>query len=191
MARGAQQQAQQTFNQSQGVFGNANSNAQQIYGQLLPALTQEATNPQGYSPKDLSAINTAGQQSVGGATAGAVGEGNLAAARTRNSGGFAPAMDEAVRSGERQLSSDALQTQTNNANLKEAQRQEGLSGLGSLYGTNTGNALSALGLGNQATQTGVQAGQSGWLQNFFGLLKALNPNGNFGGGQPASFGIGA
>ena len=174
MARGAQNQAKQTFNQSQGVFGNANSNAQQLYGQLFPALTQEATNPQGYSPKDLSAMNTASQQSVGGATAGAVGEGNLAVARTRNSGGFAPAMDEAVRSGERQLSSNALQTQTNNANLKEAQQQEGLAGLGSLYGTNTGNALSALGLGNQATQTGVQAGNSGWFQNLLAAMNAVS-----------------
>lgn len=139
----------------------------------MPQYQQEATNPTGYDPKDLAAMNTAGSQSVGGATAGAVGELGLQAARTGNAGGFAPAADEAVRSGQRQMSANALGVRGANADLKQQQKQAGLSGLASLYGGNTANMLSALGLQNQSTQTGTQAGQSGWFQNMTGLVGAL------------------
>jgi hypothetical protein len=118
-------------------------------------------------------MNTASQQSVGGSTAGAVGEGNLEAARTNNSGGFAPALDEAVRSGQRTLSQNALDIQGENAKLKQSQQQAGLSGLEGLYGNNTNQMIQALGLGNNATSVGTQAGQSGWFQNMTGLMSAL------------------
>lgn len=172
------------------MFTGANQNAQDLYKQILPIFQKEATNPQGFAPADLAAMNTASQQSVGGATAGAVGEGNLAAARTRNSGGYTPALDEAVRSGQRQLSTNALDTQTKNALLKESQKQSGISGLGGLYGQNSQQLLQALGLGNQSTQALTEAGKSGWFQNMLGLITALKPGGSVGGGQPAQIGIG-
>lgn len=204
MARGAQDQAKQAFDQSkqtfqdsQDAYGGAKTNASSLYSSLFPALSQEATNPQGYGAKDLSAMNTAGQQSVGGATAGAVGEGDLIGARTRNAGSFAPALDEAVRSGERQNSENAVNIQGQNANVKQAQQQAGLAGLGNLYSTNTDAMLKSLGLGNESTNAGTSAtnaltnaGQSGWFQNMLGLVNALKPTGSAGGGQPASFGIG-
>lgn len=169
MARGGQNQAKQTYNSASSVFSGSNANANNLYKTLFPTLSGEATNPQGYSPRDLAAMNTASQQSVGGSTAGAVGEGNLAAARTRNAGAFAPALDEAARAGGRQLSENALATQTANANLKQKQQQEGIAGLGDLYGENSKDLLAALGLEDQATQTGTQAGQSGWFQDLLGL----------------------
>jgi hypothetical protein len=204
MARGAQNQAKQAFDQSkktfantQDVYGGAKSNSGDLYSQLFPALKGEAMSPQGYAPLDKAAMNTASQQSIGGATAGAVGEGDLVGARTRNAGSFAPAADEAVRSGERQLSDNALNVDGQNANLKEAQRQAGLGGLGSMYGTNTSAMLSALGLGNQSTEAGTgatnaltNAGNSGLFQNMLGMLNALKPSGSVGGGNPASFGVG-
>ena len=189
MARGAQNQPKQTFGESQDVFKGSQGNAQQLYAKLFPQLEQEAMNPTGFSPTDLAAMNTASQQSVGGSTAGAVGEGNLEAARTRNAGGFAPVLDEAVRSGQRQLSQNAVGIQGENANLKESQRQAGLKGLEGLYGTNTQDMLSALGLGNQATNALTQAGQSGWFQNMTGLIAALKPGGSVGsGGTSLGFG---
>jgi hypothetical protein len=172
MARGAQKDAQQTYKQAQEVAGTAETNANQLYKQLFPAFEAEATNPQGFGREDLAAMNTAAQQSVGGATAGAVGEGDLEAARTRNAGGFQPALDEAVRSGERQLSTDALGVQEENARLKEAQRQAGLAGEAGLYGTNTGDMLNALGIENNSTNALTNAGNSGWFQNMVGLINA-------------------
>lgn len=204
MARGAQKQAQQGFDQSkktfantQDVYGGAKSTSNDLYKQLFPMLEREATNPEGYAPQDLAAQRTAAEQSIGGATAGAVGEGGLAAARTRNAGGFQSAGDEAVRSGERELSQRAVETEANNANLKESKRQAGLGGLASLYGTNMQTMLSSLGLGNQSTEAGVgatnaltQAGQSGWFQNMLGAINALKPSGSFGGGSKSSFSMG-
>lgn len=173
MARGAQDQAKKTFNESQGVFGTSQGNANDLYSKLFPTFQAEATNPQGFAPGDLAAMNTANQQSVGGSTAGAVGEGDLAGARTRNSGSFAPALDEAVRSGERTASENAVGIQGENAKLKEEQRQAGIAGLSGLYGQNTSDMLSALGLGTQATNALTTAGQSGWFQNMTGLISSL------------------
>ncbi len=185
MSRAAKNQAKKTFNETQGVYNDQNAMAKSAYNQIFPALTKEATNPTGFDPADLAAMNTASQQSLGGATAGAVGEGDLMGARTRNAGSFAPALDEAVRSGERQLSQNAVDTQSKNAILKESKRQSGLSGLSDLFKTNTNSMLSALGLGNNATNALTNAGQSGWFQNFLGLTNALKPG--YSNGQ-VSFG---
>lgn len=190
MARGATNQANKTFGEATNTFNANTDRSNALYGQLFPMLKSEATNPQGFDPKDLSAMNTASQQSVGGSTAGAVGEGNLAAARTRNAGAYAPALDEAARQGTRQLSENALNTQTKNAMLRESNRQAGIKGLGGLYDTSQDALLKALGLGNEATNTAIQSGKSGWFQNLLGAITALKPTGSVGGGQAASFGFG-
>ena len=190
MSRDAQNQAKKTFKESQGVFGDSQGNAKDLYSKILPVYEGEATNPQGFAKEDLAAMNTASGQSVGGATAGAVGEGNLEAARTRNAGGFAPALDEAVRSGERTLSTNALDVQGKNAALREMNRQAGISGLSSLYSGKMGAMLSALGLGNQSTNALTDAGKSGWFQNMTSLISSLKPGGSMGGGQSPSFSFG-
>jgi hypothetical protein len=177
MARKQQAQANQVFNESQGAFGNANQNSQSLYQSLFPQFEGEATNPQGLGPSGVASLNTAAQQSVGGSTAGAVGEGNLTAARTRNSGGLDKALDASVRSGQQTLSEDALNVQNENEMLKQQQQQSGLQGLSGLYGTNESAMLSALGLGNNSINTGVNAGNSGWFQNMLGGINALSNGG--------------
>ena len=177
MSRNQQKQANQTFGESTNVYNQDSGNASALYNSLFPQFTAEATNPQGFTPGDKASMDTATQQSVGGSTAGAVGQGNLTAARTRNSGGLDTALDASVRSGQQTLSSDALGVENEDAMLKESNRQAGLQGLSGLYGTNQSGMLSALGLGNQATNAGTQAGQSGWFQNFLGLMNAEKPNG--------------
>jgi len=190
VARGATNQANQSFREATNTFNTGTQNSSQLYRQLFPILKGEALNPQGFAPQDLNAMNTASQESVGGSTAGAVSEGNLQAARTRNAGGFAPALDEAARSGGRTLAKNAQDVQTKNAMLRESNRQAGIGGLGDLYGQNSRNMLSALGLGNQATENAINSGKTGWFQNMLGLINALKPTGSVGGGQQASFGIG-
>lgn len=178
MARQQQGQANQTFGEAQNQYKLASSNSNALYNSLFPQFSAEATNPKGFGSGDLAAMNTAAQQSVGGSTAGAVGEGTLRAARTRNSGGFDTALDSSVRSGQQTLADAALGVQGENAQLKQQQQQAGLSGLSGLYGANNSMMLSALGLGNQATQAGTQAGQSGWFQN---LTAGMNAAGNVAG----------
>jgi hypothetical protein len=133
-----------------------NANAGGLYSTLAPALTAEATNPQGYSPTDLAAMNTASQESAGGSTAGAVGQGALYAARTGNAGAATDAIDASARGGMQQNAKDALAIQGENADLKEQQRQQGLGGLSSLYSTDLSGANNALGTSNSALNVAGQ-----------------------------------
>ena len=157
-------------NQMSGFYkGRANN----VFHSLFPTLQGEMTNPQGFG-KDLGAINTANQQSIGGSVAGAVGQGNLQAARTGNAGGFAPALDESARAGARQMSQNAVGVQEANSYLKQQQRDAATRALSGLYGENTDATLKALGLANEGlglsndslkTALGAdQLSQNAWLQ---------------------------
>jgi|SRR5882762_4444789 len=145
---------------SSDLYGQANS----AYGTLSPQLNAEITNPTGYTPAQKAAQNTAAQQSTGGSMSGAVGQGALQSARTRNAGGSQAAIAQSARTAGQNLSNAALQTETNNANLQQQQRQAGLQGLQSLYGTTLGGSENALGLSNQALSTANQAKPSFWQQ---------------------------
>lgn len=191
MARQAQNQAQNTYNAASNLTGSSENTAGGLLNTLTPAYQQEITNPQGYSPTTLGAINTASQQSTGGSVAGAVGSGNLIAARNRNAAGFAPAVDKAARDAGKTNSENALGVQIGNANLKQKQTQEGLSGEQGLFNTENNDVLSSLGLQNSSTNAETQAGNSGWFQNTLGAINAITGAGKsaaslgyspFGGG---------
>jgi hypothetical protein len=143
-----------------------------LYGKLNPFYTSEMTNPQGFGAGDIASMNTAAQEAAGGGVSAAVGAGNLTAARDRNSGGFAPALDSSVRDAMKSNSDAALGVQNENALLKEQQKQEGAAGLHNLYGTENNDVLSSLGLQNQSTNTEIEAGKSGWFQNMTDLIRA-------------------
>lgn len=185
MSRAAQNQAKSTFGQAQGVAGTTNSNANSIFNPLLKTYQDEATAPQGIGDVGLSAENTASQQSTGGSTAGAVGQNNLMAARTRNKGGFQIANNASAREGMEKSSSDAVNNIANNEKLKQLQQQEGISGEQGLYGQNLNATLSALGAQNNATGELNQAGQSGWLQNTLNILNTVSGMGTAAGGMGA------
>jgi hypothetical protein len=144
MGRGsdvAQNSATQSQNTASGLTGNANS----LYGNLAPMLTSQAAHPAGFSPADEASMETGAMDTAGGSEAGAVGEGNLEAARTRNAGGFGQAVSDASRGAGETLSRGLLGVRNANANLKNQQQNEALGGLEGLYGTNVGGANSALG----------------------------------------------
>src|SRR6185437_5235539 len=141
---------------SNQISGTTGARGTRTFQTLFPTLQKNLVNPQGFG-KDLGAINTANQQSIGGSEAGAVGQGNLTAARTRNAAGFAPALDEAMRTGGRQLSQTATGVQEQNAYLKSQQQQQAIQALSGLYGENTDATLRALGLSNQSLGMSNQA----------------------------------
>ena len=159
----------------------ANLRGQNIYNDLFPQLTSEATNPQGYGVVGLNAMNTANQQSIGGANAAAAGEGANLAARTRNAGAFQPAISEANREGARQLSQNALGIQGQNEQLRQRQQQAALAGLQGLYGTEMNTALGAGNLQNDFLKTGVASNAQtantgvGWAKLGANILGDANP----------------
>jgi hypothetical protein len=92
----------------------------------------------------MAYMNTASQQSLGGSVGGATGQANLESARTRNAGGNQGAIASSARSAQRQLSTNALGIQKSQADLQQAQRQQALSSLQSLYGVDESTALNYL-----------------------------------------------
>lgn len=161
MARGdtSAQTAETSANKLSNTYGG---NAGALYGSLAPQLESEAAHPSGYTPTQLSAMNTAGQQSAGGSMAGAVGQGGLLAARTRNAGAPASAIDSASRNASAVASKAALGTQTRNADLQQQQRQAGLSGLGNLYGENLNGSIGSLGQVAANSNANTNAENASW-----------------------------
>src|SRR5271165_169743 len=150
MAKGVESQQLANSGTAQNLSNNLTANASNIYGGLEPTLQAEAAHPQGYTPTQLANMNTAAMQSAGGSQAGAVGQGGLLAARTRNAGAAQNAVGAGARQAGQNLSNAAVGTQLQNANLQQKQQQAGISGLGGLYNTELGQGENALGLSNQA-----------------------------------------
>src|ERR1700743_2568467 len=137
--------------------GALNANAGNLYGSLAPTLAAEASHPAGFTQSQQAAMNTAAQQSAGGANAGAVGQGALLAARTKNAGTADAAIAQSGRQASQTLRDSALKTTMANANLQQQQQQEGLRGEQGLYNTDLGASQNALGLSNQALNYANQA----------------------------------
>jgi hypothetical protein len=144
MGKGANKQLLNNAGTGQAAENTLYGEGQGVNSFLTPQLENEAANPQGYSPQQLAYMNTASQQSEGGSTAGITGQANLEAARTRNAGDFQGAIGSGSRAAQRDLSSKALQVQTGQAQLQQQQRQQALSALQGLYGTDIGSSLGFL-----------------------------------------------
>ena len=151
MGRDAASEASQNVKTGQQYSGNLMQGGQGIFNTIAPALTAQAQN--GIAPADKAAMNTASQQSLGGANASAAGQGALMEARTRNAGSAAPAIEESARNAMRQGSQNAVGIEAQNYAAKQA----GLQGLQGLYGTNTNAALNALGLSTNAVNAQTAA----------------------------------
>jgi hypothetical protein len=178
---GVKQQDLANSGQAQAASTMYGGQAGGLYSSLAPALTAEATNPQGYGPTALAKMNTDSQQSLGGSNAGVTGQAGLEAARTRNAGGATAALDASSQSAQRQNSENAIGTDLQDANLKQKQQQEGLSGLNSLYGTNVNAEKGEQGISNQALNNAGQI-QNPWM--------SLLQQGIKSGGEVASAGFG-
>ena len=174
MARAAVGQATNLAGTAGTTAAQANSSAAGVNSTLNPFLTSELLHPQGFSQGDTTSMLSAGQAGAGGATAGITGQANLTAARTRNAGGFGSALDAAARSRQQAAAGSSEQIAGQNAQLKNTQQQDAAQGLQGLYGTDSGNALKALGLQNEAIGTETDAGKSGWLQNATGIINAVS-----------------
>lgn len=165
MPKGVAQQAGNNSGVAQGMAGNLSGNASSLYGSLAPTLATEAAHPGGYNPTQLASMNTAAQQSGGGSTAAAVGQGALMAARTKNAGTAQNAIAAGVHGAGENLSQAALSTATGNANLQQKQQQAGIQGEQNLYGTDLGASQNALGISNSALGVQEQADENNpWMK---------------------------
>jgi len=171
--RDVKNQANQERKTSDKVAGGLGSEASGISGTIIPGLEREATNPTGFGAEDVNNMLVAGGEAVGGANAGITGEANLEAARTRNAGGFANALDEAARIKSRQLSENALRVSNANAEQKQKQQMFAQSQLSEIMNSDRANQLRAMGLSEEAIQNELAAGRQGWFQNTLNAIGTL------------------
>lgn len=173
--------------QAQGAEGQANANANtfmgnsnSIYGDLAPTLESQLANPQGFNPADEAAMETGAEQGAGGGEASAVGQGGLLAARTGNAGAAGKAVSDASRGAGEQLSKNLLGIRNANANLKQEQKGQALSGLEGIYGTNVGAQGTALGnvAANSNANTNAVNASWDWAKDI--LDPALKAGGDVG-----------
>jgi hypothetical protein len=155
------------------------SQAAGINANLLPFLTRELENPEGYTQAQRGAMLNEAEAGAGGATAGLNTEANLASARNRNSGGFSGALDEAAREKDKALSAQSSGIAANNANLQQQQRQSAAQGLQSLEGMDTNAQLQAMGLIPKDIEASAKAyGQGDWLSGLQGIAKGIGSVGS-------------
>lgn len=165
MPKGVERQQLANSGTAQSLSNQLTGNAANIYGALEPTLAARAATPIGYTPAQKASINTAAQQSAGGTTAAAVGQGGLYAARTRNAGAGQAAIGAANRAAGEDLSRRAVGTEVQNAQLGQENQRAALGGLSSLYGRELGGGESALGLSNQALQGASQSSEANpWMK---------------------------
>lgn len=174
MARQQQGQANQTFNTSTGNAAQFGGDASAIGGKLTPFLTQRLINPEGYSQGDMGAMLANALGGAEGATSGITGQANLQAGRSRNDAGFSTALDDAARQRTAAAAQASEGIAANNAGLKQDQSNNAAKMLAGLYGTDVGAQNDAMNTANNSTQTGIEAGKSGWLQNMNQIISTLS-----------------
>jgi hypothetical protein len=140
---------------------------------LNPFFSQEMKAKHGLTPGQTNEMLTAAMAGSGGADSGIVGQANQEAARTRNASGFTKTLDEAARD---RMKADAGASEgiaAQDVIGAKQLNQEGAAGMEGLYGTNVGAQLKAMGQQNEDIGTGIQAGNSGWLQNMNSTLTSV------------------
>lgn len=173
MARQQVGQSNQNFNSASGNAANYGGAASGIGGTLTPFLTQRLLKPSGYSQGDMGAMLANAFGSAGGVTSGITGQANLESGRSRNDAGFSTALAEAARARTSAAAHTSEGIAADNANLKQDQSNNAAKMLQGLYGTDVGAQEGALNTANSATQTGIEAGKSGWLQNMNAIITTL------------------
>ena len=163
--RSAVGQAKSAFNNAGSMSSDLGSRAAGVNSTLTPFLTSELQHPQGYSQGDTSAMLSAGMGAAGGADAGIVGQANQQAAVSHNAGGFQAALADAARQRMKAEAGTAEGIAGQNADLKQTQQQNAAKQLQGIYGTDTSGMLDASGQQAQDINAGVNASNSGWLQN--------------------------
>lgn len=168
------------------------ANAATASSALMPFLTRELNNPQGFTQQQMGAQLGAAEAGAGGSTAGLTTEANLASARNRNSGGFSGALDDAARTAGKTLANTSEGIAANNAELQQRQQQGAASGLASEQGMDQNAQLKAMGLVAPDIDASTKAyGTGDWASDLERGLGAFNAVGKTIAGIPGMTGWGA
>lgn len=162
MGSGVKRDAFSNYGTALNTSNTLGSQASNLYGSLMPQLTNQSINPQGYDPTTLAKMRTSALQTAGGSSSGGVGAGKLYEMRSRNAGAAGNAIATAAQNAGETLGKANLGIDVGNARLKEQQRSEAQHEMGGLYNTELGASLNALGLSNNALNIANNAKPSFW-----------------------------
>lgn len=167
--------------------GGYGSSATNENAELTPVLTQELKAKHGFDPSQINELLTAAGAGAGGATSALAGDAGLEAARTRNASGFTKSLDEVARDRAKAAAGSSEGIAAQDVMGAKALNQEGAAGLQGLYGTNVNAQLKAMGQQNEDTNTALEAGKSGWLQNMTGVINSLSGAAQAASGMKTAF----
>jgi hypothetical protein len=170
MGRGASRQATRGFDTTQGIGATREAEAQGLRSTLVPGYTSLLN--QGYTPEQKAGMTTAGMGAAAAPFETAALQSQNEAARTRNTAGTAAQEDALARSKGETLGSTAAGLQKGFADQEQSNRLAGLSGLQSVYGTDTGAMASMYGLGPEYVNARTRANEQ-TLANTQAILGGL------------------
>lgn len=184
--RDAQQAAANAANTAATTAGTYGGLAGGIGANVVPFLTRQMTNPQGYSQRDIGAQLTNALAGAGGATSALTGAAGKMAVNTRNPMGFSAALDAAARQRDKAAAGAGENIAARNADVKLKQQQEAVQGLSGLYGMDVRAQLESQGQVAPDINSWMNASKYGWIQQIpeitkdIGSVMSLIPGG--GGG---------
>lgn len=176
--RAAQAAAKNLRNTTAADAAQAGSMAQSTESQLNPFFQREMNAEHYFTPGQADELLTAAGAQAGGIA------GTEAEALRRNA--VSTGNPTALTKNLQELARDRMKANAGAAENVAAQdvmgakqlNQMGAAGEGHLFDVNTDAQLKAMGLENQAINTEVEAGKSGWLQNLNSTLGTLSKLGN-------------
>jgi hypothetical protein len=182
--RSAVNQANNLENNAASTAAGYGSQASTLSSTLLPFLTRELNSPGGISQQDQTAMLSASLAGAGGLAGGLATKADERAGATGNASGTTSALDDIARQRMKAAAGGAESIASQNAETKLKQQQEGAQGLSSLYGTDVGAQLKALGVQNDAIGQEVNASDHGWFQNMTSLISAIRGGSGSPGAMP-------
>lgn len=166
--------AKRAVSQDTGMGTSLFNEGQGIQAGLLPFLRGELNATHGFDPTQLNEMLTSAAAGSGGAAGSLSGDAALTAARTNNTAGYSGVLDKIARAKTQGLAKANESIASADVMEAEKKRQAGAAGMESLYGADTGDALKAMGLSNEAVKTEADASGGGWFRNLLGSLGSLS-----------------
>lgn len=166
-------EAQQAEGTARDTAARAAGNANADRAALTPFYRSEMNAQHEVNPEQTNELLNFADSTIGGGGATTAGQAASEAARTRNTSGFAPALDEAARQRQQQLSQANLDIGAQDIAGAKQLNQEGAAGMNGIFGTDTSTMLESMGQQTNDINAQVNAGKSGWFQNLNQMLRTM------------------
>ena len=188
--RGATAEAKNAANTASNTAGQYGGAASEASANVVPFFNQETRARHLFDPGQINTLINSAEGPAAASAATTAGQAASQAARTRNTAGFAPALDQAARERNQAVGNAGLQVGMQDILGAKQLNQQGAAGLEGLYGTDVNAQLRAMGLIPEDINAQVNAGKSGWEQNAMGWMNALKPGFKTGGSGGNTYSLG-